>query len=148
MEIDTKPLAEEKLIYQVNNVLDHFIASSVDSVNFKPHPYCITPQHLQYANMYLDKGTIKDAEKHGVKCGMYHDPSNPSKYCNYHKKGFVRCSLSYEQHTNDKALFLKLKCHLSKKEAGKELLKIKPLLDQNNIDGIAFLETAEKFRID
>ena len=35
-----------------------------------PHPYCITPKHLQHADsMYLNAESIERAEKKGARCG-------------------------------------------------------------------------------
>jgi hypothetical protein len=46
-----------------------------------PHPYCITPEHMQLDKMYMNGDTIQEAEKIcGAKCGM------------------EGCKLSYDEH--------------------------------------------------
>ncbi len=36
-----------------------------------PHPYCITPEHLEYCgSMYLDQTSIERAESKGARCDI------------------------------------------------------------------------------
>lgn len=35
-----------------------------------PHPYCITPKHIQFADMFLDEEAMRRAEEHGVRCDI------------------------------------------------------------------------------
>ena len=36
-----------------------------------PHPYCITPKHMQTGSMYLDEATIRESEKRfGAVCDI------------------------------------------------------------------------------
>ena len=55
----------------------------VDTIGV-PHPYCITPKHVEIASQWhggiLDESAIRHAEERGAKCGV---------------KG---CNLNYDQH--------------------------------------------------
>lgn len=97
-----------------------------------PHPYCITPRHLTGKSMYLNSETIRDAE-------------NTNKAVCDICKNLVRNRkqdkiLSFDEHTEEKALFLEVpKGDLNKiKGLGKYLTKIKPVLTQLKISGVAF----------
>jgi len=117
-----------------------FELGSIDSVNHKPHPYCITPKHLG-EHMYLDSNTIMDMEKnHGAHCGMYVGPDG--RYTNGFKSGYSRCNVPYDEHTSDKVLFIQA---LVDKEV-KDLKglqsytkSILPIMKKLKIDGIAFV---------
>lgn len=120
-----------------------FELASIESVNHKPHPYCITPKHLEGDHMFLDEAAILEAESKGAKCGTYYNPSNPKEYCNYSKRGFVRCELSLKDHTSEKALFIRalVEKQIKDLEGLQEyLLKIKPELEVQGISGVAFVK--------
>ena len=124
---------------------DVFEVKSVDNVNHKPHPYCITDKHLAHNDsMYLGERQIRDMEKvHGPMCGMY---GNGTRWINHSSPGYTRCNLRYEDHTSDCVAFLKLKRNCTKEEAS-EVLKSVVEDVKDTIDGFAFVETKEKFRI-
>lgn len=94
-----------------------------------PHPYCITSGHVVWAADHhsgiLDKYAIEQAEKRGkAKCGM------------------LGCQLAYDKHVSSLTLFVEVENNrgdLNKVEGlGKWLTSIKPVLEANGIDGIAF----------
>ena len=86
--------------------------ASITQCNHKPHPFCIGAQH--FGDMYIDV--------HKAPCAM---------------RG---CNLTYEEHTSDRVLFLKLakSCKIS---AVNEVLKpLVPLMKRDKIDGVAFVQ--------
>lgn len=122
----------EELIKQLQEILaPEFIVKSIDSINFKPHPYCITHHHLsRNSSMHLGKEQIEAMEKkHGPMCGV------------------PGCNVYYEQHTSDKACFLQLTQNLQQSVAQEKLKSAIPILTENKIDGFVFVDTREKFRI-
>ena len=121
-----------------------FILHEITTINHRPHLYCITPKHLLPNEMYLDKDTIQKAEKQGAKCGIYYNPNNPKQYTNRWKKGFIRCNLPYTEHASDTVLVIKAIADKEIKELeGLQdyLLSIKPILETNKIDGVAFIKS-------
>ena len=117
-----------------------FKLESIINVNFDPHPYCITPEHLSSDRICLDEAAIKEAEEKGVRCGMY---VRGNKYTNRPSYGYTRCDIPYDEHTSDKVLFIKaLVDKPIKKLAGlqKYLMSIKPTLKKLKVDGIAFIK--------
>lgn len=97
-----------------------------------PHMYCITPRHLTGASMYLTEDTIRDAEKnHGAVCDT----------CRHLVKlGRQQKVLSFDEHRKELTLFLEVpKGDLNSVLGLKEyLLKIKPMLLELKISGVAF----------
>lgn len=97
-----------------------------------PHPYCITPKHLELGRMYLDKAALRDAEQQlGAKCDICRKRV---------RKGLQADVLSIDEHKEQKALVMEVpKGDLNEMpELKKYLLKIKPLLKKFNIEGVAF----------
>lgn len=117
---DTKEKIEKLLIDSPFDL--HYI----NNINYKPHPYMITPSHLaNSAGMYLD---VEGAEKKGSTCGM---------------KG---CTLPYDQHTSDKVAALILNRNTTNDEANKVLKNVVDNIEENEIDGFIFIES--KFKIE
>ena len=107
---------------------------SIESVNFKPHPFTIGPKLVAYASdnfsgMLGTPAIESYEEKYGSSCA-YRD-----------KDG--KCRVLYSEHTSERAAFLRVKTDKELKEI-KELPKflfaIKPELIKEKIDGIAFLK--------
>lgn len=61
-----------------------------------PHPYCVTPRHVEYASKHyggiLSKDAIREAEKHGARCDT----------C-YHQQTGI---LSVDEHEEQNTLFI------------------------------------------
>ena len=95
-----------------------------------PHPYCITPKHLQFSEgMYLD---IEGAER-----------KSKEAYPNDSKKWAVcdECKKTKSEHKKMKTLFIEVESNsdLNAVEGLHEyLLKIKPVCEKLGIDGFAF----------
>lgn len=111
-----------------------FIVNNIMHVNQKPHPYTIGAKHIVWASDHwggmLGKEAILDGEKHGVHC------AHP------------RCNVPYDEHTEgDHILFLSLKDHVSHEKASTFLKSVSDELQKDKIDGIALVETKEKYRI-
>lgn len=94
-----------------------------------PHPYMITPKHLEYSEgMYLD---VEGAEKKGAVCGI----------CRRRHKKFGEPILSYSEHKQERTLFIEVpkNDNLNKVEGlHNYLLKIKPTCEKLGITGFAF----------
>jgi hypothetical protein len=79
-----------------------FHLEKVKKVSF-PHPYCITPQHVEVASDHhcgiLNQDAIDDAERRGVRCGG----GSPYE---------LPCKLSYREHRHDLTLFVRVAVRL------------------------------------
>lgn len=106
---------------------------SVNTVNFKPHPYTIGPKHINYASDHCG-GILGEDVCKKVPCA--------------HSDRYSSCKLSYDQHTYDTVLFLSLTRNVTEEEV-KEVLnpKFGNFMEENGLDGVAFLETPQKYRI-
>lgn len=102
--------------------------ASIIGVNHKPHPYMIGPSHVAYASDY-NGGIINESVINDVKCA------------------YPGCNLLYDHHTYDRVMFLELKRDCTSKEINDVLLELKEKMVEDDIDGICFVETKEKFRI-
>ena len=123
--MEIKKLLQEKLAPE-------FTVMSIDTINHKPHPYCITPQHLKHNphSIYLGEEQIQQMEStRGSMCGV------------------PGCNLKYDKHTSDKVCALQLTRNLTQKEAQDKLKSVLDILSENKIDGFMFVDTPEKFRI-
>ena len=137
----------EKIKSEIQEKLTLFTVLSIDNVNDKPHPYCITDKHITGKYCSLGKDTIIALEKAGTaSCGMYVSPSE-DKYINEYKQGWKKCQVPFEEHTSDKVVFLQLKQNCTNDEASAELKEITSILEKNEIDGVSMVETPEKFRV-
>jgi len=105
----------------------HF--SVVDTIGI-PHPYCITPKHVEYASDHcsgmLDEAAIEGAEKNGARCDI----------CRAN-----RLNLAYRDHKH--ALLVECLAPLKIGDAVNPelhawLLRIKDLAETNHYDGFAF----------
>ena len=107
-----------------------------------PHPYCITPKHLEYCDTgILDDYSIKKAEEKGASCG--------TKF-----RGGGKCNLSYEKH--EQALLVECKEDMKKgkpdkngkvkmnTELNKWLIKIKTKATKKGFVGFSFLDRSKK----
>jgi len=138
---------KEKKITEALNKQDVFLVKSVDDINHKPHPYCITEKHLEYNDsMYLGDEQIKKMEStHGDMCGMY---SNGKETINKYRYGYTRCNVPYGEHTSDNVCFLQLKRNTTNAEANVILKQLVDDVGEKFVDGFAFVETEDKFRIE
>lgn len=110
---------------------EHIRLVSVDKI-IVPHPYCITPKHLTGESMYITKDTIRDAEKnHGAVCDICR---------RLVKQGKQARVLTVDGHQEGLTLFIEVpKGDLNTIVGLRDyLLKIKPVLIDLGIDGVAF----------
>lgn len=122
----------KQLIKQIpKSKVEHIKVLEVKTIPV-PHLYCITPKHLTGTSMYLNNETIRDAEKHhGAVCDT----------CRYLvKHGRQIEILPVDEHRQELTLFLEVpKGDLNAVLGLKEyLLKIKPVLQELKISGVAF----------
>jgi len=123
--MEVKELLQEK-------VSPEFTVMSIGNINHKPHPYCITPQHLKHNphSIYLGEEQIQQMESsRGSMCGV------------------SGCNLKFEQHISDKVAFLQLTGNLTQQQAHEKLQSVTDICTEYKIDGFTFVETPEQFRI-
>ena len=100
---------------------------------YLPHPYCITPKHLEYADsIYLNETTIARAEARGAKCDICR---------RLFRAGKQNEILPLSKHEKQKTLFIEVVNNqdLNKvRGLHKYLLRIKPLAETLGIQGFAF----------
>ncbi len=95
-----------------------------------PHPYCISPKHLEYANMYLDREAIRRGEEHGAKCDICRKRV---------RKKLQERILSYDEH--EQALLVEVEAEELKEvesELREYLLSIKEQAEKDGYAGFAF----------
>lgn len=120
---------------------------------FTPHPYCITERHIAGNYTTIGDEQIKQLEHAAGKgmCGMY--VNSNGDYTNQRKAGFKKCTLRYEEHvknTNRQMLdvcFLQLLTNTTRDEMTKIMQTLVNNIGETFIDGFAFLETPEKYRV-
>ena len=107
-----------------------------------PHPYCITPKHLEWSNsMVLD---VPGAEQRSREA----HPGNPGKWavCDICRKLVNKRMqpgiLTYEQH--EQALVIGCKGELESPELKAYLLAIKEEAEKNGYVGFAFVDRREE----
>jgi len=108
-----------------------------------PHPYCITPRHVEYASDHfggiLSEEAIREAEKNGI------------AVCDICLKQFrehlIPKILPYDEHKERVVLFISVPDNsvdvdeLKKLDGLEEyLVAIKPKLEELHIDGVAFVK--------
>lgn len=102
----------------------------IDTVGV-PHPYCITPKHLQFNDgMYMTKDSIRNAEKRGAVCDICKKLNN---------KDYSKPILTIDEH--QQALLVECKADIQNNdELTKYLLSIKDLATKENYAGFSFLK--------
>jgi len=121
---------KEELMTIFSNILSEaeiLKVSGIHEVNHKPHPYTVGNKHVDYASKH-NAGVLSEEICQKIKCA--------------HPK----CKLDYTEHTSDKTLFLQLKRDTLESEVQNELLKVKDSLLENKVDGIAFVDSEEKYK--
>lgn len=113
---------------------DIFKILDLQEFNHKPHHFTIGSEHIQKYHLDMTKP-----------CAGYVDAEG--NYSNRSKPGYHKCGLPLEQHTHDEVIFLQLTRNVTHEEAHTELLKLKPLMEEMKIEGIAFVDTPEQYRM-
>lgn len=131
-----------KLIKELN--LQVLAPVSIESINFRPHPYVITPSHLAKSDSpYLNEHSIRYAEQRGAHCG------------HTNKQRRQDCRLPYSQHTCDTVLFVRPARDIlaeykqtleTPSDVANDLRAMKELVELHHmpIDGFAFLEPSKE----
>lgn len=99
----------------------------IHEVNHRPHPYTVGSKHVAFAAKH-NGGILSEDILESLPCAH---------------KG---CNLSYTEHESDRTLFLQLTRNATNIEANEELIKIKDKLLELGVDGVAFVDTEEKYR--
>lgn len=123
-------MTKEELLTVFSDILKEkaiLKTAGIHEVNHRPHPYTVGAKHVAYAADH-NSGILSEEICMKIQC------EHPG------------CHLPYDEHTSDKTLFLQLTRDTNNTEANEELLKIKPALLENKIDGVAFVDTEEKYR--
>ena len=119
----------EELLIMFSEVLDkkgYLNVKGINETNHTPHQFMIGPKHIEYASDHSN-GMLGEDTLKAIKCAS------------------PKCGLSYEEHKSDKVLFLQLTQDLKETDAQNELVKIQQLLIDNNVDGVAFVDSEEKY---
>jgi len=122
---------KEKFLGNVETITDStFHVIDLIGVNHKPHTFTIGPRHVAYASKYCG-GMLGEDVMRKVPCAA------------------KRCKLSYDEHTYDMVLFLRLKRNLSQNEAKQILMEIIEEAKKLNVrlDGFTFVESDGNYRI-
>lgn len=131
-------------------VSDEFEIASLEWINQKPHPYCITPLHVAYASDHhfgmLGEEAILGAEKRGARCGMYSDGAG--RWANGRTGRCVHpCMTPYKEHTKgEHVLFVRA---LVDRKSPADLFGLRPwlvacksVMEKHGIAGVAFVEAS------
>ena len=127
-------MTHEEITARAKELAPDFIqVLEIMSVNHKPHRYVLGAQHIVYANdrhsMYISEEVIRAGEKAGAIHCMHPD-----------------CRLPYDDHTSETGLFISLTRNVTEEEAA----ALKPMMlfvESQNLRGVCFVDTSEKFRI-
>lgn len=103
-----------------------FEVHDVTTANHKPHPFCISSRHIAHASDHY--------------CGRLGEESMRAAPC-----GMRGCNLSYDEHTSDLVMFLKLTRSMTSKEAQESLKPICDEVEADKIDGFAFIKNEFEF---
>lgn len=125
-------MSEEWKTYPKSKNENFFIKDTIAH----PHPYCITPKHLEYSEeIYLD---IEGAEKKGAVCdicakNVYNRMQDRILSYKEHEQGLlVGCLVDFQN--NEEA----------KKELEEYLISLKEKAEKDKYTGFAFLDLSKK----
>jgi len=119
---------KEELIREALKEQNVFTLKSVDNVNHQPHPYMIGPRHIEHASDN-HSGMLGEETCKAIRC------ATPG------------CNVAYEEHTSDNVCFLQLLRDANHDEVSKVLQDLVADLPKNIVDGFAFVETKQEYRI-
>lgn len=112
----------------------YFEVLTIECFNLRPdHLYTITDKHVAYAADQAG-GKISD----GVMRAF--EDTEGKGMC-----GHRGCDLRIDAHHHDRVLMLKLKQDVPHEEAAREIMRLKPLLEKNNVEGTGFV--SDNFKI-
>jgi hypothetical protein len=117
-----------------------FVVRSVQQVNHKPHPFMVGARHVEVASRSFG-GRLGKEVCDQVGCD-WREGANPGG-----GRG-PRCGRPTAEHTSDRVLFLSMVRHLTRDEATAALGRIADRLKADGVDGVAFVETPERFRVE
>ena len=135
---------KEEFIKLINEKYDIIDAKKFDNINHKPHPYCLTPKHIDDRYVYINEATIREQEKaagHGL-CGMY---VNGDKCYNEYKAGYTRCTLTHDEHTYNTVIWIQQIKSCTLDNINEVLNNIINLAKEHELkfDGFAFITPPE-----
>ena len=133
-------MEKEQILNEINLKFKVLKALSIENVNYKPHLYCISEEHLNLnTSIYLGEAEIKEIEfKEGKGlCGMY---VKGDKFTNTYKTGYTKCHLRYEEHTCDTVCFVELKENCTQSQILENFKSVLDILNENKIDGVVIIK--------
>ena len=129
MKQDTKKRDTDLILADIQEIVkDLFTVKSAQRINHTPDVFCLGPSHVSFASDRY-AGII------GEDC--VNDKNFPV-CCN--------CKQPYSKHKSNYVLLLSLKRDVTNKEANELLPLTKTLLEEGKFEGIAFVDTPEKYR--
>jgi predicted GTPase len=103
----------------------------VDTIGV-PHPYCITPKHLEYSDSHiLDKNSIEHAENKGAVCDICKK---------IHNKDYSKPILSFAEHKQALLVACYADPDKNQSEIKEFLTGIKDQCESDNYAGFAFVK--------
>lgn len=111
-----------------DRITDPLELERVAEVNHRPHPFVVGSRHVAYA---------------ADRCGGILGEEALRAVCCAHRN----CNLSYDEHTSDRVMFLKLTRNCTQAEIKAVLVPIADEVGATGVDGFAFVETEEGYRI-
>jgi len=129
-------MKDKEIIAALPSISDDapFRISRIETVNHKPHLFCITPRHVAYASDHCGGSLGEEACEKGGPCGIGR-PGSPIK-------GEQACQLSYREHTSEKAILIEVSGDYPKLQdvpgLHAWLLQAKDIAEANGIAGFAF----------
>jgi hypothetical protein len=130
-------MTEEEIQQKIDTICEgKFKFEGVNRINHSQgHPYTIGPKHVLHASKYFG-GKLGTEAILGLE-----RQKGPSCACG-------GCNARYEDHKSNKVLFLTLLKTLEHEEASQVLKQVSlEILEPEKIEGIAFVETPERYRI-
>jgi hypothetical protein len=121
---------KEQLLTAFSDILkekDIIKARGFDERNHRPHQFTVGAKH-QLAAEKENKGVMTEEILQRIPCEHLY------------------CNMKYEEHTTEKTVVLQLTRDATSVEVNEELVKIKSLMQDNNVKSAAFADTTEKFK--
>lgn len=112
-----------------------FRVAEVRSINFNPHPFCITPRHVAYAaDHHSGMLTAEAIVASRAPCGIGRNGSPI--------RGEPPCNLGYHEHTSEMAIFVAIKGRPDNLNDVPGLydwlMAAKPVAEKHGVAGFAF----------
>jgi len=118
---------KKELINKLNELLAPYLeVHDLTTINHRPHPYTIGTKHIAHASDNY-RGILDERTMQSLPCA------------------YPGCNLTYEEHTSNKVIALKLLGNYSHGRVQVVLRSTLPLTEEHGVDGFIFIENG--FRV-